>query len=229
MARTTALSRKPTRRSTRSTLSPASPLSTTFGKSIPSRARTTFSYPSSPYHDTDSHTPLPVRLPVRAMNDINEDHAWGLLISVAPSSHLKLANSFVNQGEADHAMEASAATHLAPSDTASLMQRRVDVRDQHGSVKVRSEIVPGTLVHGKFNRHEEIDGLGDIHITPTSDPEPGSEKPIVPIHEQDQERPPSSDEEALWCTCCERNDGSLMITCESEECPVVWFHGRCVG
>lgn len=109
------------------------------------------------------------------MRDINEDHAWGLFISVAPSSDLKLANSFVSQGKANHAMKIAATVHLAPNDTASLMHQSVNIRKQHGGMKVRLEIISGTLLQGKFVRHGEIDAMQNADSTLTSDPKPEPE------------------------------------------------------
>lgn len=39
----------------------------------------------------------------------------------------------------------------------------------------------------------------------------------------------SEDEVELWCTCQQLDDGLLMIGCENDDCPIQWYHGRCVG
>lgn len=133
------------------------------------------------------------------------------------------------------------------------MNASVEIWDSEGARKVRYEIVEGAWVGGRFVRDddgEEVDGGGvddgDVRAEMTvrtkapeteTEPERKLEQeqailPTLPTHPEaapaaDEETP--SDEEALWCTCRRRNDGSLMIACENEECAVVWFHGRCVG
>jgi hypothetical protein len=44
------------------------------------------------------------------------------------------------------------------------------------------------------------------------------------VREEEEE-----DVAGLWCTCHAPDDGSLMICCENDECPVQWYHGACVG
>jgi hypothetical protein len=47
---------------------------------------------------------------------------------------------------------------------------------------------------------------------PTNDPEPEPE-----LETED------------WCTCHTPDDGTLMICCDHESCPIQWYHGRCIG
>jgi hypothetical protein len=32
----------------------------------------------------------------------------------------------------------------------------------------------------------------------------------------------------VWCTCRLPDDGSFMIGCDNHDCPIEWYHGRCV-
>lgn len=32
-----------------------------------------------------------------------------------------------------------------------------------------------------------------------------------------------------WCTCHQPDTGELMIGCDNDDCPIQWYHGRCIG
>ena len=32
-----------------------------------------------------------------------------------------------------------------------------------------------------------------------------------------------------WCTCHKPDTGELMIGCDNDDCPIQWYHGRCIG
>jgi hypothetical protein len=46
---------------------------------------------------------------------------------------------------------------------------------------------------------------------------------------QDPDLTPKADDVELWCNCQQPDDGSFMIGCENDDCPILWYHGRCLG
>ncbi|CAO2651109.1 Nn.00g094060.m01.CDS01 [Neocucurbitaria sp. VM-36] len=63
---------------------------------------------------------------------------------------------------------------------------------------------------------------------PQAAPQPQPSTPAPPPTPAQQPGALTSDD-TPWCTCRQPYDGDLMIECEDDECPIQWFHGRCVG
>jgi hypothetical protein len=56
------------------------------------------------------------------------------------------------------------------------------------------------------------------------EPAPGDKpKPKAKSGAKKQEK------QEIWCTCRLPDDGSFMIGCENDDCPIQWYHGRCVN
>jgi len=54
-------------------------------------------------------------------------------------------------------------------------------------------------------------------------------KPKIPA--KSKTKTPAQDpvDTTSHCTCHGLDDGTLMIACDNEACPVGWYHGRCIG
>ncbi|OAK98194.1 hypothetical protein IQ06DRAFT_379074 [Phaeosphaeriaceae sp. SRC1lsM3a] len=56
--------------------------------------------------------------------------------------------------------------------------------------------------------------------------QPAQETQQQPAQAQE---PESKDTTEQWCTCRKPDTGELMIGCDNDDCPVQWYHGRCLG
>ncbi|KAL1792733.1 hypothetical protein ACET3X_009240 [Alternaria dauci] len=52
----------------------------------------------------------------------------------------------------------------------------------------------------------------------TAKPKPQTKTQVQALHDPN-----------LYCTCRLPDDGSLMICCDNENCPISWYHGRCIN
>jgi hypothetical protein len=64
-------------------------------------------------------------------------------------------------------------------------------------------------------------------VTPVPE-EPTSAPKEEPKVEEEPEPEPELETEN-WCICHTPDDGTLMICCDNESCPIQWYHGRCIG
>ena len=166
---------------------------------------------------------------------------------------------FQSLGEANHAMKTSAHAYLQADGGANLMERSLELLSEKGEVRQRYVIENGRWENGGFVKEEDWlrkeMNVGGGRISPIS-PKPASDpdvqatvttKPILRLipptssslvtQAAPQLAPPPQDlqpespvgDVALWCTCRQPDDGSLMVLCENEDCPIQWYHGRCVN
>ncbi|KAI4666600.1 uncharacterized protein J4E79_002639 [Alternaria viburni] len=56
-------------------------------------------------------------------------------------------------------------------------------------------------------------------------------KPRTPARSKGKGKVPAQDpvDTTPHCTCGGLDDGSLMIGCDNDACPIGWYHGRCIG
>ncbi|KAI4695221.1 uncharacterized protein J4E84_001846 [Alternaria hordeiaustralica] len=56
-------------------------------------------------------------------------------------------------------------------------------------------------------------------------------KPKTPAKSKGKGKAPVQEpvDRTLHCTCRGHDDGSLMIGCDNDACPIGWYHGRCIG
>jgi hypothetical protein len=64
---------------------------------------------------------------------------------------------------------------------------------------------------------------GDVEMTQDEDGD------VAMADNQNPDPTPKHDEVELWCTCQQPDDGSFMIGCENDDCPIQWYHGHCLG
>jgi hypothetical protein len=113
---------------------------------------------------------------------------------------------FNSLGEANHGMKSAAAAYVAKYSEVRLLENSVELIGSRGEVCMRY-----TLRRIPLNANEAVLRL----------PPPAIED-SAPLDQQDGE-------EEQWCTCRQPDDGTLMLQCENDGCPVQWYHVRCVG
>jgi hypothetical protein len=63
-------------------------------------------------------------------------------------------------------------------------------------------------------------------LTPAQTPVPEAPPVVAPVIEAPQIPGPAAE---TWCICHRPEDGTLMIACENDACPIQWYHGICLG
>jgi hypothetical protein len=63
-------------------------------------------------------------------------------------------------------------------------------------------------------------GQNDDEAEPASEDKP-EHKPKAKAQKQEKQE--------IWCTCRLPDDGSLMISCDNDDCLIQWYHGHCVN
>lgn len=60
-----------------------------------------------------------------------------------------------------------------------------------------------------------------------------SYSPITAVSDEDEDvamtEPDDEQGPVNWCTCQSPYDGNLMIACDNDNCPIGWYHARCLG
>jgi len=179
----------------------------------------------------------------------NEHYGMYVDIDCHDKSNTKnfLVGGFSTPGEASEAMKQSAGAYLAQHKGARLYERSIELVNEKGEVQQRYLIVKGRWRYGEFVKEDawlekEAELLRkDAYPSPPPTAKEGK-TPIVrlpggaPSHHQeppapapDEELPDANEDAETWCTCRQPDDGSLMICCENDDCPIQWYHGRCVG
>jgi hypothetical protein len=110
----------------------------------------------------------------------------------------------------------------AGSETGTEVARRQSSRIKHDIQPVNdtNEALSGSKSKPKPNPKINAQSKPNLKAPAKPNPKP---KPTVQVPAQ------AEDDLAPHCTCRLPDDGTLMIHCDNETCPIGWYHGRCVG
>ncbi|KAI4933694.1 uncharacterized protein J4E92_003362 [Alternaria infectoria] len=114
-----------------------------------------------------------------------------------------------------------------PASTTSEPEAAPGTRRQSARIKVESQAA-------KDMKEEQA----KVEIKPKPQPKPKAPvqpkppaKPKTPAKSKGKGKAPVQEpvDKTLHCTCRGHDDGSLMIGCDNDACPIGWYHGRCIG
>jgi hypothetical protein len=196
---------------------------------------------------------VPMRYSIDTVcNDDDPPEHYGMFVDLDVHSAHNTKNfvigGYKSLGEASNAMKTSAQASLAQHAGVRLMERSIELVDEKGEVRQRYMVVKGHWQNGEFIAEEEwpvgVKATNarnhrlptpsslppDKHETPQPQNTPFQDKldtpaslPIDPEIDLALPAPES------WCTCHTPDDGTLMICCENDDCPIHWHHARCMG
>ncbi|KAH6870338.1 hypothetical protein BKA58DRAFT_469369 [Alternaria rosae] len=112
-----------------------------------------------------------------------------------------------------------------PAPTASEPEAAQGTRRQSARIKVETQAA-------KDVKEEQA----KIEIKPKPQPKPrapaqpkAAAKPKTPAKSKAKGSATTPVDSTPHCTCRGLDDGSLMIGCDNDACPIGWYHGRCIG
>ncbi|KAF2036280.1 hypothetical protein EK21DRAFT_36927, partial [Setomelanomma holmii] len=155
-----------------------------------------------------------------------------------------MTGAYRSLAEASTAMKAAAAAYLDKHEGVKLLERQIELIDERKVVRQRYTVGPGRYVNKQLISETEWLKRQNQDSTQVATPAPSSPLagPLLePVIHQVKPRPQrtltakaqSKATKPLdptpWCTCRQPDDGSLMLGCENDDCPVQWYHAHCVG
>tara|TARA_R110002003_G_scaffold41_23_gene3027 strand:- start:35679 stop:36809 length:1131 start_codon:yes stop_codon:yes gene_type:complete len=151
-----------------------------------------------------------------------------------------ITGAYHSVAEASSAMKAAAHAYLDKHDGARLLERQIELVDEKGVVHQRYSVGPGRYTNNQLMTEEawlQQQAQNAAHLVtpePSSPvPEPAintaAPRPQAAAKAKPKPTAVETQDARIWCTCRHPDDGTFMLGCENDGCPVQWYHGACVG